>query len=249
MIGFYLKNLIAFFIQPFGLIITSFVLGLYFLYKKDKNVLAKVFLSLSFFLLFIFSYPPFANLLVLPLENLYSKYDEKKTIKYIHVLGGGFNADLSQPISSNLMESSMRRVVEGVILQKQIPNSKIIFTGYNGCKNIAGSVMSSKLAIALGVKETDMIISTKEKDTKEEAEFTKSILSDGENFILVTSASHIHRAMLLFKSVGLNPILAPTDFRRYIVKSYIRMPNVESLRISQIAMHEYIGILWVKLKS
>ena len=248
MIAFYLKKTVAFFIQPFGMILTLFIVGLFFLFfKKDK--VSKIFLSLSFFFLVLFSYPPFVNMLVLPLENNYPKYQYAHKIKYIHVLGGGFNADFSQPISSNLAESALKRVLEGVVIYKQNPDAKMIFTGYKGCKNIAGAIMNSKLALALGVKEKDIIISTIEKDTKEEARFTKSILAKGDEFVLVTSATHLPRAMFLFESVGLKPIPAPTDFRKYIVKSYLRMPDVEYLKISQMAIHEYIGLLWSRLST
>lgn len=246
MIGFFLKKIVSFLVQPFGLIITIFIIGLYFLFTK-RNMLAKIFLSLSLSLLLLFSYPPFANLLVLPLETKYSKYNYNNKIRYIHVLGGGFNSDFSQPISSNLMEASLKRVIEGIIIYKQIKDSKIIFTGYKGGKDIPGSIMNAKLAIALGVKKEDIIVSTKEKDTKEEAIFTKTLLSVGEEFILVTSATHLSRAMFLFKSEGLNPIPAPTNFKKHKINSYFVMPNIETLKISQMAVHEYIGILWAKL--
>jgi len=246
MFGFYLKKFITFFIEPFGLIITLFFFGLYFLYTQ-KDVLSKFFLGLSLFFLLLFSYPPFANLLILPLENSYKRYDYNQTLKYIHVLGSGFNTDISQPVSSNLMEASIRRVIEGIVIYKQTPNSKIIFTDYSGRKTIY-SVLNSKLALALGVKDEDIIIHTRSKDTKEEAEFTKSILPKNEKFALVTSASHIQRAMFLFRSLSLKPIAVPTDFKKYKINSYLMLPTLEALKISQMAIHEYIGIVWVYIK-
>ena len=75
-LGFFFKKFVTFFVEPFGIVFTLFVLGLVFLFiQRDSK--AKIFLSLSLALLFLFSYPPFANFLVQNLENQYPKYDYK----------------------------------------------------------------------------------------------------------------------------------------------------------------------------
>ncbi len=166
--GLVIKKTITFFIEPLGIVLSLLVLGLYFIYtKKDK--LAKILLSLGLGALILFSYPPFSNFLVQNLENKYPKYNYKDDIKYIHVLGSGHNTDISQPISSNLSYSGVKRVLEGVILHKRIKNSKLIFTGYEGTTNIANAIMNSKLAIALGFDEKNIIINDKPNDTLQEA--------------------------------------------------------------------------------
>jgi uncharacterized SAM-binding protein YcdF (DUF218 family) len=55
------------------------------------------------------------------------------------------------------------------------------------------------------------------------------------------------RAMLLFESLGLNPIPAPTDFYKTDFDSFFIAPEIESFNKSKIAIHEYIGILWSKI--
>jgi uncharacterized SAM-binding protein YcdF (DUF218 family) len=240
--GFILKKFISFFVQPFGIILSLFVIGFYFLFtKKDK--LAKILLSSAFGVLLLFSYPPFSNFLVENLENKYQKYDYKHDVKYIHVLGGGHNTDPSQPLSSQLFAT---RLIEGIVIHKQIKDSKIILTGYEGDTNTSNAQMSASLAVALGVYKDNLIVNGKPKDTKEEALFTKSIVGD-ESFVLVTSATHMPRSMKLFKSLGLNPIAAPTDFHKDKF-DYFCAPDISSLRNSQIAMHEYIGMLWNLIK-
>ena len=81
------KKVMTFFVEPLGLILLLFVIGLYFLYKSS-HVKAKFFLSLSLFLLLLFSYPPVGNFLIQQLESQYTKYKYKDTnIEFIHVLG------------------------------------------------------------------------------------------------------------------------------------------------------------------
>jgi len=245
--GFFLKKLISFFIEPYGIVLSMFLLGFYYFYKKNIIKAEKFFLLALFFLL-LFSYPPFSNVLVKNLEDKYPKYNYKEKISYIHVLGSGHNGDKSQPISSQLGTAGVKRVLEGVIIYKKTPHSKLIFTGYGGRMKTSVAEICSHLAIALGVDKNDIILGEKAKDTKDEALFAKSIVGD-KNFVLVTSATHMPRAMKLFKEQGLNPLAAPTNFLKNTRHDYLILPTIDSFYKSQIAMHEYYGILFAKIKG
>jgi uncharacterized SAM-binding protein YcdF (DUF218 family) len=244
--GFFLKKTVTYFIEPFGMVLILFVIGLYFLFTQ-KNKRSKLFLSLTLGIMVLYSYPPFANYLVENLENKYPKYDYRQSVKYIHVLGGGHNVDPDQPLSSQIGGASVKRDLEGISIHKKSEGSKIIFTGYEGDTDTPTAIMNARLAKALGVKEENLIVNGLPKDTKEEAEFTKTIVGD-ESFILVTSATHMPRAMMLFESLGLNPIPAPTNFYKTEFDGYFTAPGLGSFNKSKIAMHEYIGILWSKIK-
>jgi uncharacterized SAM-binding protein YcdF (DUF218 family) len=245
--GFLIKKFITFFLEPYGLVLTLFVIGLFSLFVK-KYKPAKIFLSLACGTLFLFAYPPFSNALVQGLENEYPKYDYTQKAKYIHVLGNGHNSDASQPLSSQIGSAGVKRVLEGVLIHKQLEGSKLIFTGYEGTTNIANAKMNASLAMALGVDDKNIIIFSDPKDTKEEALFTQSLLGD-EAFVLVTSATHMLRSMQLFESLGLNPIAAPTDFLKDEYKGLLREPTIGNLEASQRAIHEYIGLLWNRVRS
>lgn len=243
---FYLKKFISFFVEPFGLTLLVFAIGLFFLYKEDYKK-AKKFLAGAFTLLFLFSYPPFSNMLITHLENSYPKFTHiNEEISYIHVLGSGNNDDYAQPLSSMLGDSSMKRVIEGVLIQKANPKAKLIFTGYEGSTTLANAVVNTRLAKALGVPTESIITNSQPKDTREEAEFTKTIVGD-KSFVLVTSASHMLRAMKLFESLGMHPIAAPTDYCKFKNSSLFLAPNVGAFTTSQRAVHEYLGILWAKM--
>ena len=244
-IGFMVKKFITFFVEPSGMVLTLLILGLYFLYR-DRYKFAKIFLSLGLGFLLLFAYPPFANFLIQNLEDRYSKYDYQQDIKYIHVLGSGHNTDETQPLSSQV--GSIRRVLEGVIIHKQIKGSKLILTGFKGKTNISNAQMNEKLALSLGVKKEDIILGIEPKDTQEEAIFTKSIVGK-EPFVLVTSASHIPRSMKLFESLGLHPIPAPTNFYKDEFRGFLRVPDLDSFSKSTRAIHEYYGMLWNYIKE
>lgn len=246
-IGFILKKFITFFIEPLGMVLLLLTIGIYFLFR-NKQIISKIFLLTGIFLLFLFSYPPFSNFLVTTLEKQYPKYDYSSDIKYIHVLGNGHTTDLTQPISSQLSDAGTKRVLEGVILHKNIVDSKLIFTGYEGKTDTTNAVMNARLAVALGVEKSNIIINGKPLDTKEEAIVAKSLVGNTP-FLLVTSATHMPRAMLLFKSLGMHPIAAPTNFYKNDVKEYLQAPTLSCFENSSRAIHEYIGIIWTKIRS
>lgn len=251
-LGFFLKKFVSFFIEPFGIVVALLVFGIYFfLYRK--YFYSKVSSLLGVLLLLLFSYAPFASWLIAPLETHYTKFDSTqipslKDVAFIHVLGNGHTTDAMQPISSSLSSAGVKRVLEGVILQKNMPQTKLIFTGYKGDTNTSNAQMNARLAEALGVQKSQMIINAKPKDTKEEALFAKSLVGE-KNFVLVTSASHMPRAIRLFESLGMHPIPAPTDFHKEEFVGYIRVPKPIYFHISTLAIHEYIGILWSRLRD
>mgnify|MGYP005654535111 CR=1 FL=1 len=62
-----------------------------------------------------------------------------------------------------------------------------------------------------GVDRENIIIEKKARDTKDHPIYVKEIVGK-DKFVLVRSASHMPRAMGLFKKHGMEPIPAPTDY-------------------------------------
>ena len=98
----------------------------------------------------------------------------------------------------------------------------------------------------------DIVLETKATDTKDHPIYVKEIIGK-DRFILVTSASHMPRAMGLFRKHGMEPIPAPTD---YMVKERegglspgMFFPSAGSLEKAERAIHEYLGMMWGKIRS
>ena len=91
--------------------------------------------------------------------------------------------------------------------------------------------------------------------TWENAERSAPMLKhDGiERVLLVTSASHMQRALDAFERIGVTVIPAPTVFlhRDGGVESSYRdwLPTVEAMMISYYGLHEWVGQAWYHLKS
>jgi len=73
--------------------------------------------------------------------------------------------------------------------------------------------------------------------------------ADIERIALVTHAWHLRRAVPLFESQGFDVIPAGTRFARGNINSlFDLLPSANGLRDSSFALHEWLGILWYKLR-
>lgn len=248
---FILKKAVSLFLMPLSLGVLLIILSL-ILININKVRKAKIVLSLSIIWLFLFSYAPFANKLLNMIESNYpTLHAAPKDIKYIYVLGGGHHTDESLPITSQVVETSVVRLNEGIRLYQQLDrNAKIIVSGYHGLYDTTEhAVMQQRLAISLGVNKEDIILHLGTRDTQEEAQAGKELLSD-KPFILVTSASHMTRAVKFFKNEGLNPIPAPTNHLASTKHpNYTDILSSHALEKSRIVFHEVLGLIWQKLKG
>lgn len=237
--------------MPLSIGVLLIILGLLLLYiNKIKK--AKKVLLLSIVWLFLFSYAPFSNLLLHTIESSHATlHSAPEDIKYIYVLGHGHDTDETQPITSQLSETAVVRLSEGIRLYHQLnEEANIIVSGYSGLFDpTTHAVMQEKLALALGVKKEKIILRPKPRDTEEEAKAAK-VLIGHEPFILVTSASHMTRSINFFKDEGLNPIPAPTNHLASTQHlNYTDFFSSDALEKSRIVFHEVLGLIWQKLKG
>ena len=80
----------------------------------------------------------------------------------------------------------------------------------------------------------------------------KSLGADKRTVVLVTHAWHMPRAVLSFKRAGFDVIPAPTAFtwnQKHWGKPTYWIPRVRNLRVSELAIHEYLGLGWYWLTS
>lgn len=231
-IGFYLKKIISSLIMPLPIGIILLLIALFYFYSKDEKKV-KIFFISGVVWLCVVSHSSFANFLLSPLENKFQKLGNiPNDVRYIVYLGG----------------DQQNRGWEVLRLYNKIENVKIITSGYAGRGTIPEAIKTANILKDIGISSSDIMIHDKPKDTIEEAKKVKKLLKK-EEFILVTSAYHMPRAMMLFQGEGLNPIAAPTDFLIKDSDKFLSAPSEYHLHKTKKAWHEYIGILWFLLKN
>ena len=254
---FLLKKIIAPLCLPLTFSLVILIFGFIFLYFRRKQRRGRVFVLLGILLLLFFSYDVTSGLLLRPLETRYPPFGAEtlaaaKEIKWIAVLGGGHIDSPTIPATSRLSEAAAARLIEAVRIHRELPGSRLILSG--GAIYTASSEAKTMADAApyFGIKAKDVVLEAQSRDTEEEALRIREIIGTGR-LILVTSAAHMPRSMSLFRKVGLDPIPAPAHFLALEGSGKIVphnfFPSAEGLRQSEIAVHEYLGILWAKLRG
>jgi uncharacterized SAM-binding protein YcdF (DUF218 family) len=253
---FLLKNIISQLFTPVSLSLEISVAGLLLLYLTSKQKTGKALVLTGVSLLAFCSYTTTSDILIGPLIKKYPPYEhDNQTIqnqeaKIIVVLGAGHKSDSSLPISSRISYDSMVRLIEGIRIYRMIPKGKLLLSGGSEPGTISSAQDMAQLAKELGVNEKDIIIESKSRDTQDEAYIIRSMIGEA-GFVLVTSSVHMPRSMALFRKYGMNPIPAPTiSIEESLVYSTPNsfFPSYINLQKSEMAFHEYLGIIWAKLR-
>jgi uncharacterized SAM-binding protein YcdF (DUF218 family) len=244
---FVLKKLVSRLFFPLPLILELFIIGLVWPKKRKKFLIAGIVF------LFLFSFPPFGFIMLWPLESRFPPLTDssiQKDIQWVVVLGGGSRDNKSLPLEDRLQSATLKRVLEGIRICRQLPKARLILSGgdYQGATPVA-RVMKD-VALDFGLPPSRLVLEESSWDTRDEARILKNQL--GQNpFYLVTSAGHMPRSMALFRKAGTRPLAAPTDFHGVWEPLSVTtlFPQAETLRNTELAFYEYLGLFWVWVRG
>lgn len=168
--------------------------------EKIKQLFIKISIMV-FILLLVIIFTPFTNWLA-PLFYIEPNIQKADAIV---VLSGGTYPD------GTLSASTLQRTVDGIVLFKNKLAKKMIFVGNSGEKKVSDAQTMKELAIKMGTEEDDIIIGTSSADTYSNILETKEIMRDKNinTGLLVTSSTHMKRALLVSSKQGL--ILYPAS--------------------------------------
>ncbi|MBP9014364.1 MAG: YdcF family protein [Smithella sp.] len=198
---------------------------------------------------------PAADMLLSSLENRYSQPSvsslQEKGLKDVVVLTGGGYRPTGELLSSALPHGSIYRFVGGMELANRLGSKEqICFSGAAGRDRSGlktGDHMKQLAQVLMPARE--VISESASKSTEEHPKNVRALLGD-KSFILVTSAYHMPRAMLLFQREGLNPVAYPVDYlsrpEKYSMVDWL--PSAESLWKLQIGLREYLALGYYSLK-
>ncbi len=257
---FLLKKIIGPLLLPVPFCSLLLIVGLILLWTARKQKAGRLLVSTGALLLILLGYGVSTRWLLLPLERQHppilsaasvTSQDASPQVKWIVVLGGGGSYSSQLPNPAQLSHASLARLIEGIRLQRQIPGSKMILSEGNifGSGPVADAM--GRVAEDLGVRKDDLVLESKSLDTESQAAIISPLVGS-ERFLLVTSASHMPRSMALFRKQGMNPIAAPTDFESLSAENWRPSqlyPSAGGLRKAELAVHEYVGLLWAKLRG
>lgn len=236
--------------MPINIVLLLLIFALIFHRKKPKKSIKS--LSAAFIILLLSAFAPFSNTMMTAIENDYPPYTkEKLAIDYIVVLGCDHNSNAKLPVTSQLANCSLQRMVEALRIYQLHPEARIITSGYGGSNSVSNAETVKQSLVLLGVPAQKIITENFPKDTEEEAQLIAPRVQ-GTQVILVTNADHMPRSMNYFQAQGIYPIAAPTGYwvkNPDGIKSWAYyMPSSKNLQQSSIAWYESVGLIvqWFK---
>lgn len=249
---FTLKKVIGGLMLPLPLLLLFMAAGIILLWSSRFQKSGKLLVSASWLVLLLLSLQPVADRLLRPIEQHYPTWHGGQHVQYVVVLGGGYTWNPAWAPSSNLINNSLPRLAEGIRLWRENPGAMLIFTGAAAKTNpISTAEAGARVAESLGVPREAIIVLDRPKDTEEEAAAVKARIGDAP-FLLVTSASHLPRAMIFFQHAGLRPLPAPAN--QLAIESPLNpwekaIPSPFWLMHSDRVGYETLGRIWQWLKG
>ena len=133
------------------------------------------------------------------------------------VLGGMFKASLTQIHGTISLNASADRLWAGLELARRYAGARIVFSGGNGLPltELPGEAdLAERAYREVGLEGPRMVFEARSRNTRENAVFSLDLVRPraGENWLLVTSAAHMPRAVGSFRAVGWQVIPYPVDY-------------------------------------
>jgi uncharacterized SAM-binding protein YcdF (DUF218 family) len=235
----------------------SFLLFLaaFILYKLKRKRTARVLIWILGLWILIITTLPVPKWLAKSLEDQYHQVSETLLTELsgpcnIIVLGNSHSDDKNLSPNNQLSTIALGRLIEGIRIQRLVPESKLVLSGYGGRSELPQALVLYRTAIMLGIDSASMAMLPLPVNTWMEAkEYVKKFGNQG-NLILVTNSIDMPRAVMLFKKAGVNPIPAPTNFvyKQGTHKYPLRwIPTAGNIKNMELAIHEYAGFVWAWL--
>ena len=212
---------------------------------------ARTLLLFTFLFILALHSGPVNYLLRYPLESSYEAViDPKKVGSYdaIVVLTGGITQAGGLIPFPTIDQHMFRRLDEALRLYRAQPRPIIVSGGH--VNPFTPDKNENKIArdflIKWGVPAKDVIGEAASRDTFESAvEVQKLLAKQGyKRYLLVTSAFHMPRSMLVFARLAPEPIAAPGDFSLAEIEltPFSFFPNEAAAGNFFHTLHEYLGL-------
>jgi len=258
---FLAKKIVSYWLMPLPLCLALLAVGLLLLWLGGRPRLARRILALGAALLALLSNRFLSAHFLAPLEGWYPPIPEFESgapappeisgCRFVAVLGGGHSDIRGLPATSQLSAPGLARIVEAVRILRVLPDARLIVSGPGTEGRPPLAAVFAQAAQSLGVSPSRITQVDTARDTEEESLAIARLAGSGR-VALVTSAWHLPRAAGLFNKAGVHIVPCPSDYVARAGRTFSWTDlgwDSESLERSTVAAHEYLGLLWLKLRG
>ena len=247
--SFYLSKTIWLLFNPFNIFIIFTILTIILYLISFRKISKTIFLINSFYLILI-SILPIGNYLIYKIEKEFHSYTNiPDTLDGILILGGATNPSMYKEFNQISVNGSAERLIESVSIINRFKNSKIIFSGGSGVVNrpdLGHSQVAKLFYEKIGLEKSKIIFEDNSRNTYENILFAKKLAKPkkNENWLLITSAFHMKRAMLIASKNNWELIPYAVDFKT--MKNFRFVPSLNllsNINSFQYGSHEWLGLI------
>jgi len=189
------------------------------------------------------------------LEGRFMPVDFPDKVDGIILLGGSESIGLTNTLKEPVLNEDAQRIIKLAALAKKYPNAKLVLTGGNSDNNpeaVTEASVAYQCLSELGVNDLDsrVILERLSRNTYENIVNSLDLVNPkkGENWIVVTSASHVPRAMGLFRKWWPCEVFpAPTSWKTAGITPrkliHLHFEAGRTLYRLDIVTREYIALL------
>ena len=247
--SFYLSKILWLIVNPFNIFIfiTLFTM---FLYLINFRRISLIIYLINFIFIALISFLPIGSYLTYIIEKEFhtnTKIPER--VDGILILGGATNPLLFKEFDQISLNGSAERLVESVMIIRKFEKAKVIFSGGSGIVNrsdLGHSQVAKLFYKKMGVDINKIFFEDKSRNTHENIIYSKKIAKPkkNENWLLITSAFHMKRALLIAEKNNWKLIPYAVDFKN--IKEFKLTPNLNllsNLNSFQSGLHEWLGLV------
>ncbi len=182
---------------------------------------------------------------------------EAEGVQAIVVLGGGGSTYRARGLELDVVSrSSALRALEGARLYRLLGEPLVFASGGSADERGSEEPESGALAMALveaGVPTSRIVLESNSRDTHEQAlELAPLLAEQGvQRFVLVTSPTHMRRALAAFRGAGLEPIPSVSAQRSEAEPAPALgiIPNPGSLQASTAVLREVLALAYYGVRG
>jgi uncharacterized SAM-binding protein YcdF (DUF218 family) len=239
--------------NPGNLLVLALLVAAFMSFGRRRNAALWVFRVAAVAMAFI-TVVPIGSTLCQHLENRFpADPNLPADIAGIVILGGAVAPAVSGGRSKLMYGSAIERLTVGAELAQRFPSSKVVFSGGSGSlfnPEAREAHIVQPIFSQLGIEAGRIIYEDRARNTAENAQFAKAAAKPaaGENWVLVTSASHMPRAVGVFRKAGWPVIPYPVDYEVGTKElPSLMLDFVGGLSTLKAALHEFAGLTayWV----
>lgn len=248
--GFFLMSkLVWLLLSPATLLMAGVpLLALWWLARGKVRATAKL-LGAYVALMLMIGIFPLGALLLHPLESRFPARPPVDHVAGIILLGGGVDPLMSQRSSMPKLIAGADRYTEGLALARRFPDAPVLFTG--GSAALIGPRYTEARAVAgllteLGLPPARLHLEDRSRTTAENAVLLKAMwpVQAPGRWLLVTTASHMPRAMGAFCRAGWHDLVAwPVDYHAVRFADGIGWDPLRHLLDLDLGLKEWAGMI------